>query len=127
MQMRSVILAGLLSGLPLFVQDEPRQIFDSYFGKSRTAPASAPAQVKPEYRPAGGGRASSLKKTGSGSTRPAGNALGVTIWKMDAASGAGARLLVQTGKTSIEFTPHGMEAGEPLRQGDRVRLSIETP
>jgi len=126
--MRTAIIGLLLSASPLLAQDDARQVFDSYFGKSRPAATGGAAQSKPEYRPATPARRTPAKQAGSTASKLAGSALGVTIWKMETpAARDDARLLVQAGGAATEFAPHRMEAGEPLKQGDRVRLSIETP
>jgi len=123
--MRIALFALAVSSV--FAQDEPRQIYDSYFGKSRPPATGGAAQVKPEYRTATTKTGPQGKKGGTTGGH-AGNALGVTLWRMEApAPGDGARLLVEAGSNRREFTPHRLQAGELLRQGDFVRLSIESP
>ena len=91
---------------------------------------SSAIPAKPIYRPA----------TPAGqSAAPAGNSrvdpsrfaqVGVTIWRLRPSSSAdgGARLLVQEGASATtELTPVRVEADTPMRVGDRVRLSIESP
>lgn len=55
--------------------------------------------------------------------------LGVTIWRLRPARtrDLGQRLLVREKDKSSEWIPERIEADTPLRQGDRVRLSIESP
>jgi hypothetical protein len=132
--MRIIMLAGAaLLSIPLFAQDEARQIFDSYFAKNRQ-PAPGPA-TQPEYRPAGPAQAVPVKpKTASsGAGKGAGEklaaTLGVTIWKMrPPQAGDGARLLVQVpDQPKGEYTPCRIEAGDVLSAAEKVRLSIEAP
>jgi len=88
--------------------------------KPKTAPAPAP---KPVYRPAAGDAA--------GSARPpsAARQIGVTVWRLRqaAASDSGARILVQEESHTTELVPERVASGSSLKQGDRVRLSIESP
>ena len=55
--------------------------------------------------------------------------LGVTVWRLRPARATddGPRLLVQASSETTEYTPVRVEAGSPLKTGDRVRLSIESP
>jgi hypothetical protein len=118
--------------------DASRQIWDNYFGASRlpskTAPSSAPApRPAPQYRRVSQPPTSKQvgKAANAALTQNArGAALGVTIWKMESpVGGDGARLLVQegAGRGRTEYIPHRLEAGTTLREGDLVRLAIETP
>lgn len=129
--MRKMILAAIAMLLPAMAQDEARQIFDSYFLKNRKADGSTSAeqaktqppkapQAKPEYHVVG--PKPSAPKPASAGTR-SGAVLGVTVWKIDASSAGGARLLVQ-GRQS---TPHRIEAGDLLTTEDKFRFAIEVP
>jgi hypothetical protein len=55
--------------------------------------------------------------------------IGVTIWRLRPSRPAdkGARVLMLDGLKQAEWTPERIEADTPLRIGDRVRLSIESP
>jgi len=55
--------------------------------------------------------------------------IGVTIWRLRPSAGieAGARVLVMENAQSSEWTPQRIEADTPLRVGERVRISIESP
>jgi hypothetical protein len=132
MRLAIITVANIII-MPAAAQEEARQIFDSYFGKSRqAAPAAASQQPKPEYRPAANqppGKVRPAVTAGVKLANSAGAALGVTIWKMEPSSpGDGVRLLVQ-GPASApqQYTPHRIEAGELLGVKDKVRLSIEVP
>jgi hypothetical protein len=55
--------------------------------------------------------------------------IGVTIWRLRPSQGADSRarvLVMENGQTS-QWTPERVEAGQLLRLGDRVRISIESP
>lgn len=54
-------------------------------------------------------------------------AIGVTIWRVRPATlrDAGERLLVQEAAGAAAWVPERVSAGAPLKEGDRVRLSIE--
>ena len=55
--------------------------------------------------------------------------VGVTIWRLrpGAANDGGARVLVQENAQSSQWTPQRIEADTPLRVGERVRITIESP
>ena len=55
--------------------------------------------------------------------------VGVTIWRLrpSTAADTGARLLVQDNAGSGEWTPERVSATSTLRNGDRVRLAVESP
>jgi hypothetical protein len=119
-------------------QDESRQIWDGYFAKSReqatAKETSSPAPPRPQYKVVAPSQAPKPKSAAPKKwsvTRPSpGSALGITIWKMEVPTTHDeARLLVQEGPANppTEYTPHRVEAGEALREGDRVRLAVETP
>ena len=124
------ILVSLLTiMMPLAAQDQSRQIWDDYFGASRPAAPSAKPPEKPSYRPVPSPAPSQSFKP---SRAPSGSstALGITIWKMQSTGKSdSARLLVQEAANSntVQLTPHRLQANEPLKPGDLVRLSIEAP
>jgi hypothetical protein len=59
--------------------------------------------------------------------------LGITLWRLRPATAEpvakddSARLLIREGDKSSEWIPERIEIDTPLRTGDRVRLSIESP
>jgi hypothetical protein len=55
--------------------------------------------------------------------------MGITVWRLRASASqdGGPRILVQEGAESISWTPQRVAAGSLLREGDRVRISIESP
>ncbi|MBY0504629.1 MAG: DUF4384 domain-containing protein [Bryobacteraceae bacterium] len=102
-------------------EEQTRGILPEELVKSRPTVA-APAATKPKYqaveRPVASMRAPSSARQ-----------VGVTIWRLRpaAASDPGARILVQEEGNSTEWAPERVPANANLRQGDRVRLSIESP
>jgi len=56
--------------------------------------------------------------------------IGVTIWRLravKAGDNSGARILEQKSSRKVEWTAERIEADAQLNEGDRVRLSIESP
>ena len=113
---------------PAAAQDQARQIWDDYFGSARPVPPSGKPAQKPRYQPA------AAATGGAASQRPVparSAALGITVWKLEPpVKEDAARLLIpDTAGTSsgVPYTPHRLRANEPLKPGDRVRLSIEAP
>lgn len=55
--------------------------------------------------------------------------IGVTVWRLRPATGAdsGARMLVMQDAQTTQLTPERIEVDSPLRVGDKVRLSVESP
>ncbi|MGH9194817.1 MAG: DUF4384 domain-containing protein, partial [Acidimicrobiia bacterium] len=105
--------------------DQTRRIVAEEFLKQRPSKPGTKEGKRPSYERVPG------KPTGpTGATVPAGAAveIGLTIWRLRPASAAdeGARLLVQEGSKSSEWTPERIEAQTPLMLGERVRLSIES-
>ena len=145
----SILSAALAAALPLAAQEEARQIFDSYFARSRQQDSQTAGSAKPEYQPAGGPKtvpgaggvagpggvrslgAVGTKTKGTASARPA---AGAATWGdvvenvQPSQPGDGARLLVQAvGKGSGQATPHRIEADDVLTGDDQFRLSVEVP
>lgn len=95
---------------------------------SRPAATDAPATGQPRtYRSTNSTVSSSeMRKSASDSEA----VLGVTLWRLRPAQSADnkeARLLEQKAEKSAEWTAERIEAGTPLGEGDRLRISIESP
>ncbi|MFS8086921.1 MAG: hypothetical protein ACMG6H_14910, partial [Acidobacteriota bacterium] len=121
-----------------FPQGTSRKIVSDDFTKNRqettTATAStktsqgqSPLRPKPRrtYRLA----SQPAKKTGLSSPGSVIAQLGVTIWRLRAAdsSDAGGRALIREKGKSSSWAPERVEADTTFREGDHVRLSIESP
>lgn len=121
-------------------QDEgSRQIVLDQFTKARPAQTSSKAQPKPQTGPRKPKPSVVVKAprytrktpavlTASTSTS-ATNEIGVTIWLLRPAIGndGSARVLVMEKAHTTEWTPQRIEADTPLKVGERVRISIESP
>jgi hypothetical protein len=117
--------------------DGSRQIVLEEFTKARpTSTSPGPRRPGPRRKPAAGASAripKYVRKT------PALNAslqadlstmeVGVTIWRLRRGvdSDGGARVLVMENAQSSQWTPERIEAETPLRVGERVRITIESP
>lgn len=109
--------------LPALAQDEPsRQIIPEEFIKARPSKSSASAVGRAQYRST---RAKKAEMTPPGQFQQ----LGLTIWRLRPAkqTDTGARIIVQEGAESIEWTPERVAANAPLTIGEKIRLSFEAP
>jgi hypothetical protein len=111
--------------------DASRQIILDRFNKARPtkeAPAgNRPRANNPTVRPPVYRRTGTVRVP-AGRQRPT-EELGITIWRLRPthSTDAGARVLVQEGLKSAEWTPERIEADTPLNIGDRIRISVESP
>ncbi|HEX8815974.1 MAG TPA: DUF4384 domain-containing protein [Terriglobales bacterium] len=118
----SVVFLAILS-VSLFAQDDTtRRIVPQEFVQARHGKSSAGATAKYKVISSDG----KLPAAGNGSEV---RQLGVTVWRLRPAvkTDTGARLLVQEGADSTEWTPERVAANATLTEGDRVRVSIESP
>jgi hypothetical protein len=130
----SVLALGLTTvaafSAPLAAQDTDttRGIVAEEFVKARPAKQGSASAKVPSYKLVG-----TSSKTVTMTSLRANSAdareLGITIWRLrpSASSDGGPRILVQEGADTIAWTPERVPSDTPLRQGDRVRLSIESP
>lgn len=107
--------------LPALSQnDSSRQIIPEEFIKAR--PSKSNTAGRSSYR------STSAKKTMTAAT---GNyrQLGLTIWRLRPTkqTDSGARIIVQEGEETIEWTPERVAANMPLKMGEKIRLSFESP
>jgi hypothetical protein len=134
-------MTGFVSILPIALclfttvqtagQDErTRQIIPEEFVKARPAKSAAPSAKRASYKPAG---ARPAAPGNSPKLRPSGSAgalqLGLTIWRLRAskATDDGARIIVHHDNETEEWTPERIAADTPLRMGERLRFSFESP
>ena len=94
-------------------------------GQSTGATPSNPRKSRRTYRLA----SSPVTKTQPSAQPGVVAQLGITIWRLRPATGqeAGARMLVREKGKSSEWVPERVEAETTFREGDHVRLSIESP
>lgn len=115
-----------------FVQDQNvRDITPEEFVKSRPARSaiSSASTRRASYKPSGGKPA---KSSSSGALKPDSSnsmQLGLTIWRLRPSIGAdgGARIIVHHDGETEEWTPERIESNTPLRIGERIRFSLESP
>jgi hypothetical protein len=132
---RILILAALgFGGLAVFAgmlaaQDSgTRGILPEEFVKARPAKPGAAAAARPSYKLVGAGsKTISMAALRKNSTDL--RELGITIWRLrpSVSTDGGPRILVQEGADTISWIPERVASSAPLRKGDRVRLSIESP
>lgn len=123
-------------------QGTARKIVSEDFTKNRQTPASADASAKASPgkpsnkvssrpKPPRTYRLASPPASSSRPTSPGAVVaqLGITMWRLRqvVANDSGARMLVREKGKSSEWVPERVEADTPFREGDHVRLSIESP
>lgn len=122
-------------------QGTPRKIVSDDFTKNRKSGVQTAAN-KESARPGPSGISSKVKpakRTYKLASAPAKTTqpktkqntiaqLGITIWRLrpTTASDTGARMLVREKSKSAEMVPERVEAGITFREGDQIRLSIES-
>ena len=109
-------------------QDQTRGLKVKKIEESRpasTAPVD-PAQPRTYRSATASASASDLRKGAS----PSEAILGVTLWRLRASQptdNRGARILEQKAAKNTEWVAERIEAGTSVKEGDRVRVSIESP
>lgn len=108
----------LIVAAPLAAQSPTRGIVPEELIQARPAAAAPAAAQRPKYQP-----------VGAPAKTAAGRQIGVTIWRLRAATAAdpGARILVQEEAGTAEWIPERVSSTSRLKPGDKVRLSIESP
>jgi hypothetical protein len=108
------------------------------FAQTRGIVPEAVVQARPRPKVAGatpGARYQAVGDAATASIRQSSAArqVGVTVWRLRAAApgDSGARILVQEGgeesSNTVEWVPERVGINTSLREGDRVRLTIESP
>ncbi len=128
-----------------FVQDRGdqglRDIIPEEFVKSRPArtTASSSSAGRARYKPATAKSTTSTKLTGksgaapkpgpSNSMKMGAMQLGLTVWRLRPSieAYADARIIVHHDGETEEWTPERVESNTPLRIGERIRFSFESP
>jgi hypothetical protein len=112
-----LIAYGCAFALPIAAQS--RQIFPEEFTKAR--PGKAAAGERAKYQAANARKAAAAK---------AGNyqQLGLTLWRLRPAKATdnAARIIVQEGEETIEWTPERVTTDTPLGLGEKIRFSFES-
>jgi hypothetical protein len=119
-------LAALILCLAIFIQPQSgsrleRDIIPEEFIKSRPVKSSAAGRMRARYRRVKPGTEG--KSLTSSATQ-----LGLTVWRLRRATAAevGERIIVQEEGEAVEWIPERVEAGRPLRIGEKIRLSFES-
>lgn len=101
---------------------ETRGIVPLQFAKARPAKGQAPTNRRTVYR-----RTSAQAVAAAKSDQLA--ELGLTIWRLRPATAADAkvRIIVQKENESVELIPERVPANAPLRIGENIRFSFESP
>lgn len=131
---RQIFLEEFMGARPAKSAESPAAVSSSK-ARGRKSPPSAALLLskRPTYRRAGGPpspAAASSKRPASSSTRPGGSEeLGVTLWRLRPSkqNDSDARLLVIERSEQKEWTPERIEVDTPLKVGERVRISVESP
>jgi hypothetical protein len=114
----------ILSLAPLSQAQETRGIIPVEFAKARPAKGQSPSPA---------GRCSVWRRTSAKAVTAAKadelSQLGLTIWRLRPATAAdpSVRIIVQKESDSIELTPERVSANAPMRIGDNIRFSFESP
>jgi len=105
--------------------DGTRGVKPEEFVKARPAKAGAKSQAAKSGAGADYKLVSAPLKSSGGDVRQ----MGITIWRLrpTVTHDGGPRILVQEGAETISWTPQRVASGSLLREGDRVRVSIESP
>jgi hypothetical protein len=125
-----VILSLLTIGSHNFAQqqDQSRGLHVKKIEEGRPASATPADPRQPRtYRSATSAASSSELRSPASSSDAI---IGVTVWRLQpaqSATGQGARLLEHQGAKSTEWTAERIEAGSRISEGERVRVSIESP
>ena len=137
-----VILLTIHSATIANPQGTPRTIVSDDFTKNRqeATPTSSISKTQGQGSSGNKPKPKSRRRTYRLATSPANRTkatakgvtiaqLGITIWRLRAvgASDSGARILVREKNKSSEWVPERVEAETTFREGDHVRLSIESP
>jgi hypothetical protein len=104
-------------------EDQTRDLWDTAFLQKRPAGKKQVKRTQPvRYKIVG-------KKTSPASPMPAAKAavVGVTIWRLRPSKESDDEEVRQLIYQQGEWTPERISAGEPLSEGSRVQLTIESP
>lgn len=122
--MTALLLCVLLNLLAPCQNGDTRGIIPEEFVKARPARSKVTSTSHVIYRrPAANSKRKPLSVAGHSSQ------LGMTIWRLRPAiaGDAATRIIVQEETQSSEWIPERIEADTPLRVGERLRFSFESP
>jgi len=109
-------------------QEQTRGLHVKKIEESRPASStpSDPQQPRTYRSVTGSASSSDLRKSASASEA----VIGITVWRLRPAQSAdnqGARILEHRAAKTVEWTAERIEAGARINEGERVRVSIESP
>ncbi len=113
----------LIFTLPGTAQDDAsRQIIPEEFTKARPAKTTPSAAARSKYQGVSAKKSAATQSSNQ-------QQLGLTLWRLRPANrtDTGARIIVQEGEESVEWTPERVAADTPLKMGERIRFSFEAP
>lgn len=125
MNCKIIIIALCITfGMPALAQDASgsRQIVPEEFVKARPNKAAASPARRSSYRST---TTTKTVVTKNGKYEQ----LGLTIWRLRPTkkTDEGARIIVQEGENVNEWTPERIAADTPMKMGERIRFSFESP
>jgi len=120
----AVCLLMLLTAAGAAAQDNDdatRGLWDTAFMQQRPpGRAATGARRRPAYRPAGASR-TARPETAAGKS-----VVGITVWRLRPSTAADEVRQLIHGQQG-EWTPERVSAEEPLREGERVQITVEAP
>ncbi|MDX2182314.1 MAG: DUF4384 domain-containing protein [Bryobacteraceae bacterium] len=123
-------IGGIAAVGLVLAEDQTRALWDTAFLSQRPASATPRARTKPvQYKAV----ADQIAATQPAAPRsPEDTVVGITFWRLRRAlpqDDPNTRLLILDEETGaeVEQVPERIEAGTPLKPGERVRLSVEVP
>lgn len=145
----SVVAAILAAASVAFAQSDTREIVSTDFTKNRPAANESPATssgalggtstnpapkarvYRPVSKPVAGTKGANRPVVRPNKPAPTDTLvaqLGITMWRLRAATSAdGKRQLIREKAENVAWAPERIEANTLLNDGDRVRISIESP
>ncbi len=113
----------LTVSLPVRAQeDQSRQIIPEEFVKARPSKSAASAAKGRAKYQAASAKKEAAPKSGDY------HQLGLTLWRLRPAKPSDiARIIVQEGEDVVEWTPERVRADTPLKMGEKIRFSFESP
>ena len=137
------LTVAFLLGVPTLRAEQPsngqdpdessRQIVLDRFNRARpltdvgagVAGSGAKPRKPPVYRRTGNTRTAGARQAAAALFEE----IGVTVWRLRPSrdSDEGGRVLVLDGAKQTPYTPERIEANTPLKVGDRVRITVESP
>jgi hypothetical protein len=123
-RLAAVCLLMLLTAAGAAAQDNndaTRGLWDTAFMQQRpTGRAATGARRRPAYRPTGANKAARLETAASKAV------VGITVWRLRPSTAADEVRQLIHGQQG-EWTPERVSAEEPLREGERVQITVEAP